>query len=74
MVLRTQGSPPTPRRQEAHHNYFIAQQNKLADRGNEELRIIARQAAKAKRAAYDVHFAEKVDKMLEEIKNESSLA
>ncbi|KAL1400304.1 hypothetical protein pipiens_007547 [Culex pipiens pipiens] len=73
-TLKTQGSPPTPRREQAHKQHFIAQQRVLADRNNRSLRAEARKAAKEKRNAYKAHFADKVDKFLEDIKNESSLA
>lgn len=73
-TLKTQGSPPTPRREQAHKQHFIAQQRALADRNNRSLRTEARKAAKEKRNAYKAHFADKVDKFLEDIKNESSLA
>lgn len=73
-TLQSPGSPPTPRRQQAHKRSFIAQQKHLANRDNPILKKEAKEAAKQKRVAYEQHFAEKVDKFLNSIEEESPLA
>lgn len=73
-VLQTPGSPPTPRRQQAHKNYFLAQQKHLANRNDPALKQAAKEAEKRKRRAYEQHFEEKVDNFLKEIETDNSLA
>lgn len=66
-------SPMTPRREIASRNYVQCHQKLLLDRNNSELKKQCNKARKEKRAAFEQHFEDKVQRFLEDTEHDNGL-